>query len=909
MRLKNFGKFLFSLLKTPNVFIGEKNIALEETKILGNIKCMHLMLAPSGYGKTTALRQSIHRFLHSLFQYTDTIPVYVPLYEMFKQDKPLSYYSELFTKGGVSERSDERKRWLKDICTYSGIDDKDSEEIILELLKIHNDEKRSIIYLFDGLNEVFQSRDFTQREVTDTLKVLHIFAEENHCIISSCDFSNVFLKIHDVSFNSTMRIHGILSTEIRHIRESSLAHLKNISHIPFFFGLLSEQKKKKGREVALTPYSLIENYLKLVLGSHASSQLSTLFYYSRLAYPTFHIDSSGISSLELLIERENGNDAKGNQRPRILRQNTDGQYYFYHQRYWEFIMAYGAVKSTQGGLSESETCNSYWEAYCYMSNSAFNRDAPQIYTIVKDLKLYGAIGLFLHGCEPQIARGFFSDCQTVLNNSALGNDRSDELALLSFLADFFPESPIEIVENTMFDEAINGFIYSCLSGIKNYANRENDLNTFMRLSSYLTPETKALLFDIVMRGDSLQQQEHLLDYYEGSTISTLLNASKNTERQQRIIKQCKDYLTSQFPWTVMYKSKEYNRFFGTNRSTRYFFRSRYFDNIVTCFLYTLLLSIQLWQITYRFIDGFHLEGPALNSSVLITIFIIKILSLLMSGGSAFAWIVQLMQPKDVYLKIFGDASEWVTLDDVFRLLGDGTISRNKKRRTTVEEDEPSLEGGEPFKFLTSWAREVVSTTDGCVTDGSTPEASLNRAVIIIFDWVRVRPSVVFYFTTVLSLLWLPFGQYLPAWIEAFLCCMVVSLVVFMPISSYLYISSLKNTDGVKKIIFNCQLALFWTMALFVVLSTIGEIISIFLVIFGISGIVLWLLLYYIIPIGKEVRKLQKADEEIINKCRDAKDCKEYFKELKTEGGRQTLARVEADLRATIDMAQNTKKKE
>lgn len=866
---------------------------------------LYLLRGHSGYGKSVCITRAVSKFSCSWFHF-GKVPVYIPIRDLgLSNSDILSYLDKM--KRNNAEKAEVRTAFWQKTMEYH-YPNNTSEMFQNALKDLHS--RGSVIYLFDGLNEILNlnTSDTEQVQPDDLprklIELLRRFCGENECLISSCPMSA--LKRLSTKAKTNFYVTGISPARVQKLLKPKSIIISDMAQSPFLFRLMQEAPKKIG-----TPYQLINTHLhdrvlneKVEWDQPKEEILSSLANITLEAYqeqeminPPFSL--GGFIELLKLAEMDSWDNSDSlSQRPRILQKTLEGEYQFSHQRYWEYFMARSALDTIKSG--------SYWDVYKFM-----RKDVPEwkewesLITVVSDAHLSNSMAMVL--CEKtELLSDFLEHC-----NRALLNRHVEETAkesVISFLAGHLTAER-EIIEafspNKPKENGVEAFVQKALSRFNQGWLREHDsaqIRNYIRLYSCLSPHMQSNLFSKIISTDSLPLQEFLLAHYSyisdtpaskaskensdpmseqavvPTTFQNILTALPNLKTKTNVVLQSKDYLVCQFPYIMFQNFRNYWRFFSSSKETKWFMRIRYLDICFTSLLYVALIIWELCCFPAMIADPFNAlyAGTLPPLSWATGIMLVKLTALAITLGSFHAWCLQHIHPKDVYLEIFGNASDWLTIQEIAEFIGDGTIHLGKETKLP----------------LLSRYTEGVGAKD------------TKRYFMLLFDWVRVRPSVVFYLATILSLLWAQMKIPSLNWYWSILLCVGVSAVFLMPLSTYAYIFSLQSGKGkTRKGVLFTQLVMFVLMVVFVIpsiatspqhaLGVIGGLFFVFILLYG----------AYIYPIGKHAKKIKRSETIALSRA-SYDSIEEFSKEFLELAKKPSVLRTQKARQAYWNWAQS-----
>ena len=817
---------------------------------LGKLYCFgkpgnSLIVGNSGYGKSTCVKRSVKNYARRLCHF-GRIPVYAPAVDLSEVSDPNQNMSILLSSPKA------QRRWLSRVLSQSEhlLDFDGAESFLNKMAK-----RGRLVFLIDGINEMPNSDN------DKLLSMLQRITKGNSCVFVSCPINATNARKNEQELYLTFHVNGVLSS----LLAGEDARFSEIGSSPFFYSRLKAKTKKKAKGKATanadangtdnanakdtdnanakgtenTVYKALESMVCNALGKgdSGSELLDALgdaaraaFQHKEMVNPSFDLPFNAEQTELLLRLVDNGvlKTAKADAAAQVPGAQH-ACFRFSHQKYWEYFMARAAQRLPYKSIREAVS-------FFYGTESSAEIDPVE--GIVEDAYLANVYAMFIDNNSlyselftppsesteistedlKKILHYFASHFENVTGNAGKGNTCKN---VKGEIADAMEKFAADHLQNASFDHLRD---LCCIS--------------------HLLPDTwkdrlfqRVFIHEDITDANDIILQERLLDSYCAHKDESFLPDDSSECL-------CRHFI-EEYPNDLLIRREKYLDKLLSSTSTplpcaKAFLNLRRWCIHITTLLYFVLL---VWLVSCLFTSPFaavrgllsqipnitqngasmqeifvHLFGAGKETVSNLVLPASKLLALGLFIGSFSAWLKQLSAPGDVYLTIFGNAQNWFSTDEIINILRGKSPGDSK--------------------------------------------AGL-RSLLLIMDWVRVRPSVVFFATVVLSMMWYP--QFVSFPIAPVPLCVIVSLIFFFPISSlyYLFILSkskdkqiFKKTARVSIVV---QLILFMLLTVLVMISIVCDVITASIV----TAIIVALLVIAAIKLGKDISDRMKKEKKFI----------------------------------------------
>ena len=555
---------------------------------------------------------------------------------------------------------------------------------------------------------------------------------------------------------------------------------------------------------------------------------------------------------------------------------------FSHQKYWEYFMARAALRSSAKSIPDAVSFYKTGK----IASDAHPKDSKMdsVKHIVEDAYLANVYAMFIDN------KGLYGELFPRSSQETEGLERTEDIKrtadlistedlkkILHYFASHF--------ENVTGNAGIGNTCKNVKAGIADamdefaadhLRNASFDHLRDLCCINHLLPDTwkdrlfqRVFIHEDITDANDIILQERLLDNYCTYEDTYSLKIVKRDDSSECL---CRHFI-EEYPNDLLIRREKYlDKLLKSSPKTllsaKGFLNLRRWCIHITTLLYFVLL---VWLVSCLFTSPFaavrgllsQIPNIAQNGASMQEIFVhlfgageekvsnlvlpaSKLLALGLFIGSFSAWLKQLSAPGDVYLTIFGNAQNWFSTDEIINIL----------RRKSPGDTKAGL-----------------------------------RSLLLIMDWVRVRPSVVFFAIVVLSMMWYP--QFVSLPIAPVPLCVIISLIFFFPISSLIYLiilSKSKDKQNFKKtalVSIVVQLILFMLLTVLVMISIVCDVITASIV----TAIIVALLVIAAIILGvfiicrmiKEKKFIKDIEEKVKKDTKMEKGLLKALNEGRIEG--------------------------
>lgn len=724
-----------------------------------------LILGESGMGKSMGLLSEALKMLpssgrpvpFSLSRHSKKVPVYAKLSAIpsIRDNNFEDLIDKLDGDSHINIQKSIRKELFQYILNNTGVESDKLEcyENVLE--NFHS--KGKIVYFLDGINEI--KTNLNKRSLNYLFQIIHQVTENNLCFAASTPMEK------DYSFPDKV----YKKLELTHIDTKSLSKLLKTFHIskrdlmnspvitcPFFLGLILKIKPTiecENKKLSdMTSYQLINAYIltkipetdniKEIL-SELSVQVCKAYTNTKIVNGNFNIDY--ITEYE---EEEKRQVIKNFVKLKIIKKSSSNsnQVRFYHDWFWRYFIALGC-----------EISGNYWENYCCLEYGSVPPAAPAPFELIKNKQINSALAMYIGNNKEQLNQ-FLVDCENYLSDN--NHNYTHMVVMMEYIVEHFLPF-IQKQQNQSRDD-----VCIQLEKIFNGFNRRNlqreDFRTkvlWAKTAAFCDMEIQADLINRIFSTKADWLKKQLLSSYQNKisefqdAVSKLASVLEEDQWNHCLL-QIKTYFLTQFA-SEMYKNRSfYRKLFkiqhscsGGLKRIEHFIFWRYFDLDITWLLY--------FSLTLFLFYGFCAAGGSQEAVLIVRL--VKGFGLFIIIGSFLAWVKQCFYPIDVYLTIFGQASENFTMSELIDMLAEKR--KNKLFGKFFENARDHGFGG----FLP-----------------------------VLLDWVKIRPSVVFLFALLLSQLWPNHIFQGPIWFQGILLPLL-TLMTAIPVTDYIFLYSDRHT--------------------------------------------------------------------------------------------------------------------
>lgn len=806
---------------------------------------------------------------------------------------------------------------------------RDLVESKIETLKIlHNSGK--IVYLFDGLDELTNiiledningKTKEVESKISRILETLCKAVDKNIAVITTRPFEFTLNKtylhqvfeVKHISRKGLRKVYPTIQSSnyfiqlLRlpfifglHFRNTSSA-IKSTDKLPFYMILQRKIKLNPSNPVEIdTQYDLIESYIGQIDLRNINSDFyvkdtrkeilddlahEVLDYYLTKKTRFQFLDKEDYKSdtesgsdinkkflIEKLAESENSVFKK-------IKRGKKQYFEFYHSLFEDYFICrainnriFTESEERNNEVKKQSNLLKYLEVNKIISKS---KAAPSPLEVIKNPTLSSLFSMYLSQDEIQ-RELFFEQCNDFIGIA--GN--KDKYDLMNYIVEHFSHQINGAIEVAASDASMNPYLKFVKQANQYVAGqfaqdfrRAGHVYKVLILAIKLYPYCEVGVRRDIWKNVFTQNADWLKALMLDMLIDNNLDIKDVFDSQEILVQQndflrpiVKSYFLTQY-LPILYANRSYYKeIFKTVSELKYFIYLRYLDLRVTWIQYFILFACLFGQATLLFISW-----RATGGLTTLIISLVKFLGAIIIAGSFKQWVKQCKQPVDVYLAIFGKASEWMTISELINMIVDTkTITSNihlKKKEHDININ-PSI--GFLRKILIKARKE----------EGAHPN-EFQSFILVFYDWIKVRPSMVYLFSSLILCLW---GDYI--WDKGMIMSAIViptiTVIFLIPITSHLFVQNKAKHYLLCSIIF--------LITLFALLSFFSDIMnSWFLILLLVIFLFVWRLI--ILPVKETAESAVQNDVDLLksinNERKDLEKHKEEFNRFRTSRGQRS----------------------